>query len=144
MQPRFQPHAIGMTVALQQSSNRHQKEATQDLEERVMKTKLLALFLLAGSSLFAGPRVFFGFGVGVGPSYGGYYVAAPPPAPVFSYAPAPYVAAPGYSWIGGYWYPSGPCWHWRAGYWARRPYVGASWVTPRYYGHRYYPGYWRR
>lgn len=108
-----------------------------------MKTKLLALFLLAGSSLFAGPRVFFGFGVGGG-AYGGYYVATPPPPPVVTYAPAPYAAAPGYSWVGGYWYPAGPRWSWHAGYWARRPYAGAYWVGPRYYGHRYYRGYWRR
>ena len=112
-----------------------------------MKTKLLAVFLLAGSSLFAAPRVFFGVNIGVGPAYGGYYVATPPPAPVVTYAPGPYYAAApgyGYSWVGGYWYPAGPRWQWRAGYWARRPYVGAYWVGPRYYGHRYYRGYWRR
>ena len=28
--------------------------------------------------------------------------------------------------------------------WRQRPYVRAVWVTPRYRGHRYYPGYWRR
>lgn len=106
-----------------------------------MKSKLLALFLLAGSSLFAGPRVFFGVGVGVGPAYG-YYAAPPPPAPVVTYAaPAP---APGYTWIAGYYYPVGPRWYWHAGYWARPPYAGAYWVGPRYYGHRWYRGYWRR
>ena len=104
-----------------------------------MKTKLLALFLLAGSSMFAG--VFFRVGVGVGPAYG-YYAAPPPPAPVVSYvAPAP---GPGYSWINGYYYPAGPRWYWHAGYWAHRPYAGAYWVAPRYYGHYYYRGYWRR
>jgi len=103
-----------------------------------MKTKLLALLLLAGSSMFAGARVYFGVGVGAP----GYYVATPPPAPYVSYAtPAP---GPGYTWVGGYWYPSGPRWAWRAGYWSPRPYVGAYWVAPRYYGHRYYGGYWRR
>lgn len=107
-----------------------------------MKTKLLVLFLLAGSSLFAAGRVFFGVGVGVGgPAYG-YYVAPPPPAPVVAYA-APY-PGPGYAWVGGYYYPVGARWSWRSGYWARRPFVGASWVAPRYYGHRYYSGYWRR
>jgi hypothetical protein len=30
------------------------------------------------------------------------------------------------------------------GYWARRPYPRAYWVGPRYFGHRYYRGYWRR
>ena len=105
-----------------------------------MKTKLLILLLLAGSSVFAGSRVFFGIGVGGG-YYPGYY-AAPPPPPVVAYAP-PY-ARPGYSWVAGYYYPVGPRWVWRPGYWARRPYAGAYWVGPRYYGHHYYGGYWRR
>jgi hypothetical protein len=103
-----------------------------------MKTKLLATLLLAGSSLFAGPRVFFGVGVG------GYYAPPPPPPPVVAYAapvPAPY---PGYSWIPGYYYPVSGRYYWHAGYWARPPYRGGYWVAPRYYGHRYYPGYWRR
>ena len=104
-----------------------------------MKTKLLALSLLAGSSVFAAPRVFVGVGIG-GPTY----VAAPPPAPMVEYAPpAPYYN-PGYTWVGGYYYPAGPRWSWHAGYYARPPYYGARWIAPRYYGHRYYRGYWRR
>jgi hypothetical protein len=110
----------------------------------LVKTKLFALLLLAGSSLFAGPRVSFGFGVGVGGGYSGYYVATPPPAPIVAYAPEPYAPPPGYVWVNGYWYPAGPRWCWHTGYWARRPYVGAYWVGPRYYGRRYYHGYWRR
>ena len=105
-----------------------------------MKTKLLALIFFVGSSAFAATH--FSFGVGIGPAYG-YYVAPPPPPPVIAYAP-PVVARPGYSWVGGYWYPVGPRWYWRAGYWAPRPYAGAYWVGPRYYGGRYYRGYWRR
>jgi WXXGXW repeat (2 copies) len=107
-----------------------------------MKTKILALFLLAGSSMFAGTH--FGIGISVG---GGYY----PPAPIVAYSPPPapvyvprYYARPGYAWVNGYWYPSGPRYVWHAGYYAQPPYVGAYWVGPRYYGHRYYPGYWRR
>jgi hypothetical protein len=67
-----------------------------------MKTKLLALLLLAGGSLFAGTRVFFGVGFGAP----GYYVAPPPPPPsaVAYVAPAP---GPGFVWISGYWYPVG-------------------------------------
>ena len=81
-----------------------------------MKAKLLAVLLLAGCSLFA--------------------------APVAAYvAPAP---RPGYAWVGGYWYPNGARYAWRAGYWARPPYARAYWVAPRYFGHRYYRGYWRR
>lgn len=102
-----------------------------------MKSKLLALFLLAGSSVFA--RTYFGFGVGIG---GGFYAPPPPPPPV-TYA-APYYARPGYHWVGGYWYPAGPRYSWRPGYWARPPYAGAYWVGPRYYRHYYYPGYWGR
>lgn len=103
-----------------------------------MKTKLLALLLLAGGSLFAGPRVFVGVG------YGGGYVVAPPPPPVVTYYAPPPAPGPGYSWVAGYYYPYGGRYQWRAGYWAARPYAGAYWVGPRYYGGRYYNGYWRR
>ncbi len=101
-----------------------------------MKTKLLALLLLAGSCAFAAPAVVFGVGIG-----GGYI--APPPPPVV-YAPAPYAYRPGFTWIAGYWYPVGPRYYWRAGYWARPPYARAYWAAPRYYGGRYYAGYWHR
>jgi len=110
-----------------------------------MKTKLLALMLLAGGALMAGPRVFVGFG------FGGYYRPYVAPAPVYYAAPpvarvAPVPVAPGlgYTWVGGYWYPYAGHYAWRAGYWARPPYAGARWVAPRYAGHYYYGGYWRR
>jgi len=106
-----------------------------------MKTKLIALILLLGSSAFAA-HIGFGIGIGVGPAYG-YYAAPPPPPPVYAYAP-PVGAYPGYSWIGGYYYPVGPRWYWHAGYWARPPFAGAAWVAPRYYGGRYFAGHWRR
>ena len=107
---------------------------------KVMKAKWLVLLLLTGSSLFAGPRVFVGVGVG---GYGyGYYAPPPPPPPIVAYAPP--CPGPGYTWVGGYWYPAGPRYSWHAGYWARPPYPRAYWVGPRYYGHRYYRGYWRR
>jgi hypothetical protein len=107
-----------------------------------MKTKLLAVLLLAGASAFAAPRVFFGVGFGgFRPVYPAYV-----PAPVVAYAPAPVAVVPayyapampgpGYVWIAG--------WGGRAGYWARRPFVGAAWVGPHYFGGRYYAGYWRR
>ncbi|HEY4365000.1 MAG TPA: hypothetical protein VGN17_28815 [Bryobacteraceae bacterium] len=106
-----------------------------------MKTKLLALFLLAGGSLFA---AHFSVGIGVGGyyPYGGYYMATPPP--VVAYAPAPVYARPGYSWVDPYYYPVGNRYVYRAGYWARPPYAGASWVRPRWEGRRYYGGHWRR
>src|SRR5262249_35911336 len=103
----------------------------------LMKTKLLAVMLLAGGSLFAETR--FSIGVGIGTP--GYY--APPPPPVAAYAPPP-CPGPGYTWIAGYWYPVGPRSSWHAGYGARPPYADGFWVAPRYYEHRYYPGYWER
>ena len=106
-----------------------------------MKAKLFALLFLAGSSMFAGPRVFFGVGIGYPPPPVVAY--APPPPPVY-YAPPVVAPGPGYAWVGGYYYPVGPRWAWRSGYWARRPFAGARWVTPRYHGGRYYAGYWRR
>jgi hypothetical protein len=101
-----------------------------------MKSKLFAILLLAGSSLFAQPAVV----VGAGPGYG--YYSAPPPAPVVAYRPAS--PGPGYAWINGYWVPSGRRYAWTAGYWARPPYARSYWVAPRYYSGRYYRGYWRR
>jgi hypothetical protein len=108
-----------------------------------MKTKILALLLLAGGSVFAGPRVFFGVGIGVGARYG-YYAPAPPP-PLYGYA-APAYAAPGYgySWVPGYYDWAGARYASRAGYWAHPSYRGAYWYAPRYYGGRYYRGYWGR
>lgn len=102
-----------------------------------MKLKFLALLLLAGSPLLAGH---FFVGIGIGAPYPVY--SAPPPPPVY-YAQPP-CPGPGYSWVSGYYYPVGPRWSWRAGYWARAPYPRAYWVAPRYYGHRWYRGYWRR
>jgi len=111
-----------------------------------MKTKLLVILLLAGSSLFA--RTFVSVGIGVG-GYSPYgYAYAPPPVyyapPVPYYAPAPVYAAPANVWIPGYYYPIGARVVWHGGYWARPPYAGARWIGPRYYGGRYYRGYWRR
>jgi WXXGXW repeat (2 copies) len=106
-----------------------------------MKKSLLALmFLAASSSLFAA-HVAVGIGVGVGPAYG-YYAAPPPPPPAAAYYPPS--PGPGFSFVPGYYYPVGSRFVWRAGYWARPPYAGAAWVGPRYVGHRYFNGYWRR
>jgi hypothetical protein len=82
-----------------------------------MKTKLIATLLLAGSSLFAGPR--FGIGVGIG---------VPVAPPIVSYAtPCP---GPGYSWIGGSWvFVGGP--HYYAPAYRRGPVFAGH-----YYGGR--------
>jgi hypothetical protein len=60
-----------------------------------MKTKLIATLLLAGSSLFAGPR--FGIGVGIGVPVAPVVVA---PAVVGYATPCP---GPGYVWLNGGW-----------------------------------------
>ena len=104
-----------------------------------MKKSLVVLMLLASSSLFAG--VHFSVGIGVGPAYG-YYAAPPPPPPAVAYYPQS--PRPGYVWISGYYDRIGPRYVWRAGYWSRPPYAGAVWVAPRYEGHRYTNGHWRR
>ncbi|MCL4402176.1 MAG: hypothetical protein M1436_05890, partial [Acidobacteria bacterium] len=67
---------------------------------------------------------------------------APPPPPVVVYRPP--CPGPGYMWVPGYYYPAGENYAWRSGFWSRPPYAGAYWVAPRYYGRRYYPGYWGR
>jgi hypothetical protein len=104
-----------------------------------MKTKLIVLALLAGSSLFAQPRFYVGARIGY-PAPVAMYAA--PPAPLVTYAtPRPGL---GYTWVGGYWYPAGPRYAWRAGYWARPAFVGARWVGPHYAVGHYYRGYWRR
>lgn len=79
-----------------------------------MKTKLIATLMLAGSSLFAGPRVSFGigFGVPVAPAPMVTYAA---PAPVAVYpTPCP---GPGYSWIAGGYVFEGGRRVWHEGYW---------------------------
>lgn len=101
-----------------------------------MKLKFLAILLLAGSPLLA---AHWYVGVGIGAPYPVY--TAPPP-PMVAYAPP--CPGPGYSWVSGYWYSVGPRWAWRGGYWTRPPYARAYWVAPRYYGGRYYRGFWRR
>jgi hypothetical protein len=108
-----------------------------------MKSKLLALFLLAGSSLFARGHFSIGIGVGGYYPYGGYYGGYYAP-PIAAYGPGPVYGAPGNVWINGYYYPVGARRVWRAGYWATPPYAGAIWVGPRWSGGRYSAGYWRR
>ncbi len=83
-----------------------------------MKTKLIALMMLAGGSLFAQTHV--SIGIGLGP---GYY----PPPVVAVRPPCP---GPGYTWVDGYRERGGA---WMAGYWAapngyyRRDFDGDRW-----------------
>ncbi len=101
-----------------------------------MKMKLLASLLFVGGSLFARSHWSVSIGIGVP------YYAPPPPPPAMVYVPP--CPDPEYMWVPGYYYPVGARFVWHAGFWSRPPYAGASWVAPRYYEHRYYPGYWER
>jgi hypothetical protein len=104
-----------------------------------MKPKLLALALLAGSSLFAAP----GVEVPANAVVIGIELGAPPRPPHVHYVRPP-LPGPNYVWVSGFYEPVGNQYRWREGYWAQRPYPHAAWVAPRYRGHRYYPGYWKR
>jgi hypothetical protein len=119
-----------------------------------MKSKLLAVLLLAAASAFAAPRVIVGVGVGGyhrgyayrGYPYRAYSYGAYAAAPVVTYtAPVPYYGAayyeppmpgPGYVWIGG--------WGGRAGYWSRPAHFAPSRGGPRNFGGRYYGDRGRR
>ena len=99
-----------------------------------MKFKLLTLLLLAGGSVFAGPRLAVDVGIG------GY--PAPPPVVAYALPPNP---GPGYSLCGR------PLVSVRTPLCMARGLLGAASrmpalaeVAPSYYGRRYYRGYWRR
>ncbi len=100
-----------------------------------IKSKLAALALLAGSSVFAAPAVGVGIGIEIG---------APPPPPHVRVVRPP-LPGPNYAWVNGFYEPVGGQYRWRGRAIGRRgPYAHAVWVAPRYSGHRYYGGYWRR
>jgi hypothetical protein len=91
-----------------------------------MKSKLIALALLAGSSMFAQSRVSVGIQVG---GYGqGYYDDAP------VYAVQPPCPGPEYNWAAGYWSSN----------YGRRSWVPGSWVRRHFdrpvYDYRDYRG----
>ena len=90
-----------------------------------MKTKLLAMMLLAGSSVFAETRVSIGIGFGGhGP---GFYQA--PPSYASNIPPCP---GPGYTWIDGYWSQDYGRNTWVSGYWYRQPFISGYAVAPRF------------
>ena len=90
--------------------------------------KLLALLLLAGSSI-----VFGQFSVGI-------RIGTPPAPRVLRVRPNS--PGPGYMWVDGYWYPVNNRYVWHNGYYTRPPYQGAVWVSPRYESQQFYAGYW--
>lgn len=77
--------------------------------------KILAGLILAGGTMFAGPRISVGIGLGVPVAPAPVYVAPPVVA-------APPMPGPGYAWVDGYYYFSGGHRLWHAGYW-RAPVV---------------------
>lgn len=81
-----------------------------------MKTKLLAMVLMAGSTMFAGVR--FGVGVGIGVPVPAAAVVAQPPCP-----------GPGYTWLNGAWVA---------------PYYGGRYVGHYWGGHPVYRGGYAR
>lgn len=90
-----------------------------------MKTKLLAMMILAGGSMFAQPRL--SIGIGIGGHGNGFYQPAP------SYASnIPPCPGPDYTWVDGYWSQDYGRRTWVAGYWNRQPSRGGYEVAPRF------------
>jgi len=92
-----------------------------------MKTKLLAMMLLAGSSMFAGTR--FSIGVGFGTQGAGFNQA--PPAYAANIPPCP---GPGYTWVDGYWTNDFGREVWVPGFWNAPP-VFTGYVAPNFDNH---------
>ena len=90
-----------------------------------MKTKLLAMMLLAGGSMFAETR--FSIGVGFGGHGAGFY--QPPPSYASIIPPCP---GPDYTWVDGYWSQDYGRAAWVDGYWYRQPVISSYQVAPRF------------
>jgi hypothetical protein len=98
-----------------------------------MKTKLLAMMLLAGSSIFA-PTMFaqtrFSIGLGFGTQGAGFNQA--PPAYAANIPPCP---GPGYTWVDGYWTNDYGREVWVNGFWNAPPVFTGFAVAPRFDNH---------
>lgn len=92
-----------------------------------MKSKLLAVMLFAGGTMFG--QISLGIHIG------------PPPRPRVVRV-QPVAPGPGYVWVQGYWYPVSGHYRWHDGYWSQPPYGGARWVNPGYEGGVYMVGHW--
>jgi hypothetical protein len=90
-----------------------------------MKTKLLAMMLLAGGSMFAQTRI--SVGIGFGGHGAGFY--QPPPSYASNIPPCP---GPDYNWVDGYWSQNYGRNTWIAGYWNRRPIRSGYQVAPHF------------
>jgi hypothetical protein len=101
-----------------------------------MKTKLIALAILAGSSVFAQSRLSVGVQVG---GYGqGYY----DDGPVYA-SEQPPCPGPDYDWVDGYWSQDYGRRSWIAGSWMRRRFERPVYDT-RFYGNAYRDGSYGR
>ena len=102
-----------------------------------MKTKLIAMLMAAGSTMFAGPRVFVGVGIGA-PVVPAPIVA---PAPILDVAYVPPCPTPGFLWTAGYYNYFGGRRVWVPGYW-HAP-IGAARFDHRVAGRNFDRGYAR-
>lgn len=84
------------------------------------KSRLLAVALIAGGTMFAETRL------SIGVNIGGYGPGAYPPPAYAQYQPP--CPGPGYTWVDGYWAPQGRGTAWIGGFW-RAPIVT---MAPRY------------
>ena len=89
-----------------------------------MKTKMLAMMLLAGGSMFAQTRL--SIGLGFGSQGAGFYQTSP--AYASNIPPCP---GPGYTWVDGYWNNDYGRETWVAGYWSA-PLVFTYQSAPRF------------
>ncbi len=135
----------------------HPGALTRGRKAEKMKTKLLAMAVLAGGSMFAQPGYSNDPRAG-GPGYGGpdagynqspsYGAVAPGPGPGGGYEAAiPPSPGPGYVWIPGYWSQNYAQSVWVPGYWAIQTAssgyyggYGPGYYAPGYYGAGYYGG----
>ena len=86
-----------------------------------MKTKLLAMMLLAGGAMFAQPRFSVGIGFNQAPPA---YASIIPPCP-----------GPGYTWVDGYWSQNYGQPVWIAGYWSAPAFTASFGFAPRFDDH---------
>jgi len=89
-----------------------------------MKTKILAMMLLAGGSMFAQTR--FSIGISFGGHGAGFY--QPPPSYAYNIPACP---GPDYAWTDGYWSQDYGRNIWVAGHWTRRSFNRSYQVEPR-------------
>lgn len=86
-----------------------------------MKTKVLAMMLLAGGMVFAQPRISVGIGFNQAPPA---YASNIPPCP-----------GPGYTWVDGYWSQNYGQPVWIAGYWNAPVFTTGFGFAPRFDDH---------